>query len=183
MSNIREPLLKKLHEQFSSSIESINDFRDEITIIIKKEFLISVCTFLRDDKEFVFDSLRDVTAVDYFGFLQNPTPQDHDILVSEKIQQHFDTRFQIVYNLYSIKNNFRVRLKVKLNEDETIPTVSTVWKSANWAEREVYDMFGIKFDGHPDMRRIYLPEEFEFHPLRKEFPLMGIPGSLPLPKH
>ncbi|MBM4165611.1 MAG: NADH-quinone oxidoreductase subunit C [Ignavibacteria bacterium] len=183
MNNIRELLLKKLNEQFSSAIESLNNFRDETTIIIKKEYLISVCTFLRDDTELAFDSLRDVTAVDYSGFLQNQPPHDHDISVPEKIQQQLDTRFQIVYNVYSMKNNFRIRLKVKLNEDEKIATVSTVWKSANWYEREVYDMFGITFDGHPDMRRMYLPEEFQFHPLRKEFPLMGIPGSLPLPKH
>ncbi|MBS4029622.1 MAG: NADH-quinone oxidoreductase subunit C [Ignavibacteriales bacterium] len=183
MNNLREPLLNKLNEQFSSAIESVNDFRDETTIIIKKDFLISVCTFLRDDNELAFDSLRDVTAVDYSGFLQNPIPHDHDIHVPEKIQQQFDTRFQVVYNLYSMKNHFRIRLKVKLEEDETIPTVSSIWKSANWAERETYDMFGIKFEGHPDLRRMYMPEEFEFHPLRKEFPLMGIPGSLPLPKH
>ena len=184
MNNIRELLLKKLNEQFSSSIESANDFRDETTIILKKDSLISICKFLCDDTEFAFDSLRDVTAVDNSGFLEHQTQYSHDVTVPKQITDVFGgKRFQVVYNLYSMKNHFRIRIKILLDEGEQIPTVETIWKSANWYEREVYDMFGIIFEGHSDLRRMYLPEDFEFHPLRKEFPLMGIPGSLPLPRH
>jgi len=74
------------------------------------------------------------------------------------------------------------RIKVDVEETENIESVSSVWKTANWHERETYDMYGITFKNHPDLRRMYMPEEFEYHPLRKDFPLMGIPGSLPLPK-
>jgi NADH-quinone oxidoreductase subunit C len=82
-----------------------------------------------------------------------------------------------------MKNNFRLRLKADVDESDcSIETVTSVWRSANFQERETYDMYGIKFNNHPDLRRMYMPEEFEYHPLRKEFPLMGIPGSIPLPK-
>ena len=184
MNNIREPLLKKLNEKFSSSIESVNDFRNETTIIIKKDSLLAISKFLRDDVELAFDSLRDVTAVDNNGFLEHQTQYSHDVTIPQKIVDVFGgKRFQVVYNLYSMKNHFCVRIKVLLDDSELIPSVESIWKSANWYEREVFDMFGIKFEGHSDLRRMYLPEDFEFHPLRKEFPLMGIPGSLPLPRH
>jgi NADH-quinone oxidoreductase subunit C len=92
-------------------------------------------------------------------------------------------RFQVVYHIFSLKNRFRLRLKISLDEsDLRVPTVSSVWSTANWHEREAYDMFGIIFEGHPDLRRLYMPDEFEYFPLRKDFPLMGIPGSLSLPK-
>jgi NADH-quinone oxidoreductase subunit C len=88
-----------------------------------------------------------------------------------------------VYNIFSIKHNFRLRLKAGVDEsDGSVDSVSSVWQAANWHERETYDMYGIKFNNHPDLRRMYMPEEFEYYPLRKDFPLMGIPGSLPLPK-
>ena len=80
-------------------------------------------------------------------------------------------------------NNFRLRLKADVDESDcSIETVTSVWRSANFQERETYDMYGIKFNNHPDLRRMYMPEEFEYHPLRKDFPVLGIPGSLPLPK-
>jgi NADH-quinone oxidoreductase subunit C len=88
-----------------------------------------------------------------------------------------------VYNLYSLKNKYRLRLKVRVDESDLhVPSMTPVWPGANWHERETNDMYGIVFDGHPDLRRIYMPEEFEHYPLRKDFPLMGIPGSLPLPR-
>jgi NADH-quinone oxidoreductase subunit C len=91
-------------------------------------------------------------------------------------------RFEVVYNLYSLKHNRRLRLKVRVDEEDCrVPSVTPVWAAANWYERETFDMFGITFDNHPDLRRIYMPPEFEYHPLRKDFPLMGVPGSLPLP--
>jgi len=154
--------LEKLRASFNDSIISSNEFRNELTVVVKKQDIVRICQYLRDDEELKFDSLRDICGVDYYR------PED---------------RYEVVYNLYSLKNKYRFRLKVRVDESELrVPTVSGVWRTAEWAERETYDMFGITFDGHPDMRRIYMPEGFEYHPLRKDFPLMGIPGSLPLPR-
>ncbi len=159
---MNEKVIEKLRASFNDSIISVNEFRGELTVIVKKQDIVRICQFLRDDEELFFDSLRDVCGVDYYR------PDD---------------RYEVVYNLYSFKNKYRLRLKIRVDESELhAPTVSGVWTTADWAERETYDMFGITFDGHPDMRRIYLPDAFEYYPLRKDFPLMGIPGSLPLPR-
>ena len=112
--------------------------------------LVEACRHLRDDRENAFDLLVDVTAVDYLG--RRP-------------------RFEVVYHLYSLEKNHRIRIKVPLEEDDvTIPSVVDVWSGANWLEREAWDLYGIKFDGHPELKRIYLYEEFEGHPLRKDYP-------------
>jgi len=158
---MKERILEKLTTHFKDSILSTNEYRGELTIVVKKEDIVRICQLLRDNEELCFDSLRDLCGVDYYR------PEE---------------RFEVVYNLYSLKNNFRLRLKVRVDEtDLHVPTVTGVWSTANWHEREAYDMYGIIFDGHPDLRRMYMPEEFEYYPLRKDFPLMGIPGSLPLP--
>ena len=159
---MKDKLLNKLNTHFKDSIESVNEFRNEITLVIKKDDIVNVCKFLRDDVELACDSLRDVCGADQFKS---------------------ENRFEVIYNLYSLKNKFRIRLKVNVDEQNPhVQSVTSVWPTANFEEREVYDMFGIIFDGHPDLRRIYMPEEFEYYPLRKDFPLMGIPGSLPLPR-
>ncbi len=159
---MKEIILEKLNVQFSTAIESVNEYRGELTIIVKKPKIRDICFLLRDDPQLQFDSLRDVCGADYY---------------------RHDDRFEVIYNLYSIPNKFRLRLKVRMSESDIhVDSVVPVWSTADWEERETYDMFGIIFDGHPDMRRIYMPEEFEYYPLRKDFPLMGIPGSLPLPR-
>ncbi|MBU1299201.1 MAG: NADH-quinone oxidoreductase subunit C [Bacteroidetes bacterium] len=161
MENIKQALLDKLTNKFSSFIVSKKEFQGDLTVEIKKEKLLDICTFLRDDFELSFEMCKDVVGVDY----NRP-----------------ESRFEVVYNLYSLKNKFRFLLKVKVDESDLhVPSVVNIWPGANWPEREVYDFFGIIYDGHPDLRRIYMPEEFEHYPLRKEFPLMGIPGSIPLP--
>lgn len=158
---IYSKIIEKIKTNFSEYIVSLNTFRDELTITIKKNGLVQICKFLRDDDELCFDSLRDICGVD------NDRSTD---------------RFEVVYNLFSLKNKSRLRLKVNIDESDIhIPSVTGIWEGANWNERETYDMFGIIFDGHPDLRRIYMPEEFKYHPLRKNFPLMGIPGSLSFP--
>ncbi len=92
-------------------------------------------------------------------------------------------RFTVVYHLFSLKNKFTLVVKADVDESDcNIDSVSSIWRAANWQEREVYDMYGIKFNNHPDLRRMYMPEEFEHYPLKKDFPLLGIPGSLSLPK-
>ena len=159
---MKEKLVEKLKSRFADSIETVNEYRGELTVVVKKANIVEVCRFLHDDDELCFDSLRDLFGADYYR------PDD---------------RFEVVYNLYSLKNKFRLRLKVRVSEtDLHVPTVTGVWNAANWHEREAYDMFGLIFDGHPDLRRMYMPEEFEHYPLRKDFPLMGIPGSLVLPR-
>ena len=91
-------------------------------------------------------------------------------------------RYEVFYNLVSIEKGKRLRLMVRVDEESmTVPSVCSVYPAANWNEREAWDMFGLRFEGHPDLRRMFMPEDFEYHPLRKEFPLLGIPGSMPLP--
>ncbi|MCX7605928.1 MAG: NADH-quinone oxidoreductase subunit C [Bacteroidia bacterium] len=107
-----------------------------------------------------------------------------DYLVDIGATDHFEEglRFEVVYNLVNLSERQRVRVKVRVPEqDPTLQSVVDLWPAAAWHEREAYDMMGIRFLGHPDLRRIYLPEDFGYHPLRKEFPLLGIPGTLPLP--
>ncbi len=151
-----------VNEQLKDSVVSIEEFRGDISLILKKENFLEVCKYLRDNNELQFLSCRDVTAIDW---------------AKRK------DRFTVVYNLYSYKLNTHLRLKLNLDgEYPQTESVTSIWKSANWYERETYDMYGIKFLNHPDLRRMYMPEEFEYHPLRKEFPVLGIPGSIPLPE-
>jgi NADH-quinone oxidoreductase subunit C len=159
---LKEKTLAKLRQKFSDSILAAEEFAGDLLITIPRNSLLAISQFLRDDGELRFDSLRDVLAIDQYR------PQD---------------RFEVVYNIYSVPNRFRVFLKIRVDEsDLKVPTLIPIWPAADWMEREVYDMHGIKFEGHQDLRRIYMPDEFEYHPLRKEFPLMGIPGSLQLPR-
>jgi len=159
---MKEKLLDKLNTSFKNSIESFSEFRNELTIIIKKADIEKICSFLRDDAELSFDSLRDICGA---------------------VNRASVDRYEVVNNLYSLKNKYRLRLKVLVDADDmNVPTVTRIWPTADFEEREAYDMYGIVFDNHPDLRRIYMPEEFEYYPLRKDFPLMGIPGSLPLPR-
>ena len=158
----KELLQQKLKAHFPKTEFTFSEFRDEFTITLPKDIIVKLCSFLKSDSELEFIQCTDITAIDW---------------AKRK------NRFSVVYNLFSLKNNFRLRLKADVDESDcSINSVSSVWKGANWQERETYDMYGIKFNGHPDLRRMYMPEEFKYYPLRKDFPLMGIPGSLPLPK-
>ena len=155
-------ILERLNAFSRESIEGSDEFRGDLTVTVRRADIVRVTTFLRDDSELSFDQIIDVIGVDMY----RP-----------------EFRFEVVYVLYSIRNKKHLRLKVRLEEEHpVVPSVTGVWAGANWAEREAYDMVGIKFEGHPDLRRLYMPEEFEYHPLRKDFPLMGIPDSLPLPR-
>jgi NADH-quinone oxidoreductase subunit C len=157
-----ELLAQKLKDSFTDAELEFSEFRDELNVKLNKKFINPVCKFLKEDSDLEFMLCEDITAVDW---------------ATRK------NRFTVVYHIFSIKNNFRLVLKSNVDENEcNIDTVSSIWKTSNWQERECYDMYGIKFNNHPDLRRIYMPEEFEYYPLRKDFPLLGIPGSLPLPK-
>jgi NADH-quinone oxidoreductase subunit C len=155
-------IVDALKSRFGDQTVEATEFRDELTVVVPTEKIVEVCRFLRDDPALKFDLLADLCGLDMY------TPVK---------------RFAVVYNLYSLSHKHRIRLKIFTEEeDPKVPTVTGIWGTANWHERETYDMFGIVFEGHPDLRRVYMPDEFEHHPLRKDFPLMGIPGSLPLPK-
>jgi NADH-quinone oxidoreductase subunit C len=142
-----------LENKFPEAIVNREEFRGEVTVTLKREALLPVCTFLRDDPEYAFRFLVDVTAVDYEG---RPP------------------RFVVVYHLLSQERNSRLRLKVPLDGDDLeIESVTAIWPTADWHERETYDMFGISFLHHPDLRRILLPDSWDCHPLRKDYPLEG----------
>jgi len=160
--NLKELIPQKLQEKFPQVNFEFVDYRGDLSVKFNKEHVTDICLFLKEDAELQFRLLEDVTAVDW---------------AKRK------NRFTVVYHMFTLVHNFRLRLKCDVDESDcNIDSVSSVWKTANWHERETYDMFGIVFNNHPDLRRMYMPEDFEYNPLRKDFPLMGIPGSLPLPK-
>ena len=159
---LKELITQKLQSAFPEAEFEFSEFRNEFNVKFNKKYVNPICKLLKEDPELEFLLCEDITAVDW---------------AKRK------NRFTVVYHIFSIKHNFRLVLKADVDEsDSIIDTVSSVWKTSDWQERETYDMYGIKFKNHPDLRRIYMPEEFEYYPLRKDFPLMGIPGSLPLPK-
>ena len=151
---------KRFIEDLVDLIKSIMNFceyeitieKNEISMLIKKEDLVSTLMFLKDNPSISMESLIDITAIDYPG--------------NEK-------RFTLVYNLLSVSKNFRIKVKTKTNEDNPVCSVTEVFPCANWYEREVWDLFGIRFLGHPDLRRILTDYDFDGHPLRKDFPLTG----------
>src|SRR5450755_662377 len=130
------------------SILDVHQFRNETTLIVKAADIVKVARFLRDNKGLIYNFLSDISSVDYYPDGSRPG------------------RFAVCYHLYSMIYNRRLRLKVYLQEDEpSVPTLTPVWAAANWLEREIFDMMGITFEGHPDMRRVLLPEDWEGYPL------------------
>lgn len=130
------------------------------TIVVKPEDIISVMTFLRDDEELRFDMMMDLTAVDYMN--------DPDLI---PYLRPLKARFEVVYHLYSVEKNHRIRVKAPLRGDACeINSITGVWAGADWFEREAWDLYGIVFRGHPNLKRILLYEGFEGHPLRKDYP-------------
>ena len=155
-------IVEKLKSRFPDAIVEVVEYRGDLTVVVKKDRIVQVSEFLKTDPDLGFDMVIDILGVDMYR------PEE---------------RFEVVYNLYSLKIKTYVRLKVRVEEsDPVVPSVTGVWAGANWHERETFDMMGIKFSGHPDLRRLYMPEEYEYHPLRKDVPLTGIPDSLPLPR-
>jgi NADH-quinone oxidoreductase subunit C len=142
-----------LQQKFGNLIKDIDVFRDETTVVIDRENILPFCRFLKDDARYAFDFLSDCCGVDFFPL---------------------KPRFCVVYHLYSLLHGHRLRIKVFLDEaDSSIESVISIWATANWHERECFDLLGIQFIHHPDLRRILLPEDFAGHPLRKDFPLEG----------
>jgi NADH-quinone oxidoreductase subunit C len=144
--------VKKLQEKFPASVLEVKTFRDEVNVTVQKKDIFEICKFLYSDPDLQYRMLTDLCGVDFFP--ESP-------------------RFEVVYLLYSMKEQQRLRLKIKVGDSESVSSVESIWKAADWLEREVYDLFGISFDNHPDLRRILLWDGYEGHPLRKDFPVEG----------
>jgi len=147
------PAVARLLAWNKSAIQSVKFDRDEMTILLDRGSSREACALLRDDAECAFNFLSDITCVDWYPA---------------------EPRFEVVYHLLSIPKKERVRLKVRLNSDNAaVESVTSVWPGANFFEREVFDLFGVRFTGHPYLRRILMPEDWEGHPLRKDYPVEG----------
>ena len=152
-----QELFGALEKSLDERIQHKTEFRDETAFTISPSDLHEIATLCRD--EFSFDYLLDITSIDNFG--EEP-------------------RFEIVYHLYSMLYTVHLRLKLKVPEETgAVETVSDIWPTANWHEREIFDMMGIRFADHPDLRRILMWEGYPYFPLRKEFPLEGLPSNMP----
>lgn len=159
MSDYYQQLASRVQQRFSTQITATNVELSELTVELPREHLRSVCTALRDESGFNFEQLIDVCGVDYLtygdGVWTGP-------------------RYAVVYHLLSVKNNHRIRLRVFADDHmPRVDSVNDIWNSANWFEREAFDLFGIAFDGHPDLRRILTDYGFIGHPFRKDFPISG----------
>jgi len=145
----------QLKQKFAEAIEEIrmpSDYPIDVPIVyVRKESIVEVLAYLKTEPGFEYGFLADITATD----------------------EQIEPRFEIVYNLYSFPRHWRIRVKVRVREGEEVPSIIPIWRGADWAEREVWDMFGVRFKGHPDLRRILMDERWEGHPLRKDYPLKG----------
>lgn len=156
MTEAKNVVVDKVKNAFPDQILDVSENLGETAISVKRDKIVDILRFLKEDDELKFDMFIDLCGVDYLemgGF----------------------ERFAVVYQLYSMEYNWRIRIKAFVPEgDEKIDSVVSLWAGANWPEREVFDMFGITFTNHPDLRRILCPDNFEGHPLKKDFPLEGI---------
>jgi NADH-quinone oxidoreductase subunit C len=148
-------VLERVQEACADAIEGVSSSCGVPIVRVRPERIADVCRFLKDDAEGSMDHLSNLCGVDMSA------------------RGRTDPRFDVVYHLFSLRSRERLTLKAAVAENGEIPTVTGVWRTANWHEREAFDMFGIRFAGHPDPRRILMPEDYDAHPLRKDFPLEG----------
>lgn len=156
--------VRKIREHFPDAILSVNEFRGDTRIMVKREYIAEICLLFRDDPDLQFNFFSECLGVDYLDYRE-------------------DYRFEVVYNLYSVRykkgddtygTNRRIFLKVPVTEDDpVVPTITHIYPGASFPEREVYDMFGVRFEGHPDLRRILMSDDWIGHPQRKDYPLGG----------
>ncbi len=155
---VLSPALEALKGKFGEVLQEITYWAGEVTVRVPPDRILEICRFLKDDPATQMNLLSDLCAADY--------PKE-------------PKRFEVLYHLYSIPHGQRLRVKTRVGEGESVASVTSVWATANWHEREAYDLFGIRFEGHPDLRRILLPDDWKGHPLRKEYPLEGLPEQHP----
>ena len=149
--------IEQLKARFGDAIGTPVEFRGEFTVAVGREKMVEICRFLKTDC--AFDMLTDLSGVDNYGD---------------------DPRYEVDYLLYSLTHRCHLRLKLGVSEDDlVVDSITTVWRTADWHEREAFDMFGIRFRGHPNLKRILMWEGYPYHPLRKDFPLAGIATELP----
>jgi NADH-quinone oxidoreductase subunit C len=187
MTEIYETLAARIDARFGGKVQRVESSCGELTYILAADDLIETATALRNEEEFAFEQLMDVCGVDYLTFgvdewtTQSATESgfsrgvEREPVILDEADEFDAERFAVVYHLLSIRNNHRLRLRVYTGTGNPpiVPSVVDVWNSANWFEREAFDLFGILFDGHPDLRRILTDYGFIGHPFRKDFPLSG----------
>lgn len=144
------PTADRIEEQFPDALIAVREMAGEQTVVVRRKRIVEILQFLREDEELQYNFLSDLTAVDFLGRVP---------------------RFEVVYHLLSMPNKRRVRVKTLVEDEGSTPSVVGVYPTANYHEREVYDMFGIEFEGHPDLRRILMPDDYDGYPLRKDHPL------------
>ncbi len=151
---------ERLRRQFPDEVLEVGEFRGEVTVLVRPDRIVDIATALRDDPATPFEMLTVVTGIHYLE-------RDYD--------------YEVLYHLYSLSANRRLRIKIRLREGETVRSVTPIWPGANWPEREAFDLVGVRFQGHPDLRRIIMPDDYQHHPLRKDFDVEGGPTSLDAP--
>jgi NADH-quinone oxidoreductase subunit C len=179
-----EALIEAARERFGEAVESSHAFRGDATLVVRRESLLELARALKEDSDFQMNFLTDVTAVDFLEFGTRRAPaffasSGVSVRPSGEIPDEHpwpgppsSARFAVVYHFFSLPLKHRLRVEVPLEEaDAVVDSLTPLWKGANWLEREVWDMFGIRFRGHPDLKRILMYEEFEGHPLRKDYPV------------
>ena len=177
-------LIESVKNHFPDAVSASHTYRDDATVILRPRFLLEVARFLKEDPAFQMNLLVDVTAVDYSTFGKRPAPAffaSSGVAVSPSSQIPDEdpwpgppdrSRFTVVYHVFSMALKHRLRLVVPVEEAAAeVDSLTSLWPGANWLEREVWDMFGIEFRGHPDLKRILMYEGFEGHPLRKDYPV------------
>jgi len=178
-------LIELVKDRFPDAVSAYHSYRGDETVVLRRAFLLEVARFLKEDSAFQMNFLMDLTAVDYSAFGKSPTPAffaSSGVAASPSSQildeedpwpgPPGEARFVVTYHFYSLVHKHRLRLVVPVEEnDAELDSVTPLWDGANWLEREVWDMFGIQFRGHPDLKRILMYDEFEGHPLRKDYPV------------
>ena len=178
------PLIESVRQRFPDAVSAFHTYRGDATVVLRRSFIVDVARFLKDDPSLAMNYLMDLTAVDYSSFGKGPVPaffasSGVSVRPSPRVQDEDawpgppdQARSAVVYHFYSLTHKHRLRLVVPLNEsDAELDSLTSLWPGANWLEREVWDMFGITFRGHPDLKRILMYEGFEGHPLRKDYPV------------
>ncbi len=167
MTQIPAPLdpVAELKEHFPEAVLNVHEYAGETTVVVEPGVIVDVMLFLRSTPGLIYNYLHDISAVDYY-------PTDYGVTFDGDEQPFRPERFGVSYHIYSMLYNRRLRVKVfAMDEEPVVPTIINVWPAANWLEREIFDLMGIEFENHPDKRRLLLPDDWQGHPHRRDYPL------------